>query len=69
VVLFFAATNSLFKALINSSAGFKDLIGMRAFMPDIMGYKWAVIALIVLFLVYALVGQWNEETDKFTVEM
>ena len=69
VVLFFAATNSLFKALINSSAGFKKLIGMRAFMPDIMGYKWAVIALIVLFLVYSLLGQWNEETDKFTVEM
>ncbi|MBT3260215.1 MAG: YeeE/YedE family protein, partial [Deltaproteobacteria bacterium] len=69
VVVFFAATNSLFKALINSSPGFKSLIGTRAFMPDVMGYKWAVIALIVVFLVYALVGQWNEETDKFTVEM
>jgi len=50
--------------LINSSAGFKSLIGTRAFMPDVMGYKWAVIALIVIFLIYALVGQWNEETDK-----
>ena len=68
-VIFFAATNSLFKALIDDSAGLKKLMGMRAFMPDVMGYRWAVIGLIALFLFYSLVAQWNEETDKFTVEM
>ncbi|MBW1819915.1 MAG: YeeE/YedE family protein [Deltaproteobacteria bacterium] len=69
VVVCFAMSNSLFKALIKSSEGFKALLGHRAFMPDIMGYKWAVIVLLAVFAVYALAATWNEETDKFTVEM
>ena len=69
VVFFFAISNSLFKALINWSQGFKKLIGQSAFMPNLLGYKWTVIGLIVVFIVYSLIATWNEETDKFTVEM
>ena len=69
VVVFFAMTNSLFKTVIKASQGFKELIGSRFYIPDYIGYTWAVILLLVIFVVYALVATWNEETDKFTVEM
>ena len=69
VVVCFALSNSLFKALIKSSEGFTALIGNRVFLPDFLGYKWAVIILIAIFAVYSLAATWNEETDKFTVEM
>ncbi|MBW1780538.1 MAG: YeeE/YedE family protein, partial [Deltaproteobacteria bacterium] len=69
VVVCFALSNSLFKTLINGSQGFKALIGHRVFMPDMMGYRWAVIILLAVFGVYSLVATWNEETDKLTVEM
>ncbi|MCJ7685839.1 MAG: YeeE/YedE family protein [Desulfobacteraceae bacterium] len=69
VVAFFALSNSLFKALIKSSEGLKALIGNRVFIPDTIGYKWTVIILIAIFVVYSLIATWNEETDKFTVEM
>jgi uncharacterized membrane protein YedE/YeeE len=69
VVVFFAMTNSLFKTLINASQGFKEFIGSRFYLPDYIGYTWAVLLLLLIFFVYALVATWNEETDKFTVEM
>jgi uncharacterized membrane protein YedE/YeeE len=68
-VVCFALGNSLFKALIKSSEGLKALIGTRVFIPDFIGYKWTVIILIAIFVVYSLIATWNEETDKFTVEM
>ena len=69
VVVCFALGNSLFKALMNSSEGLRAVIGHRVFMPDFIGYKWTVIILIAIFVVYSLIATWNEETDKFTVEM
>ena len=69
VVVFFAMTNSLFRALIDASEGFKKLIGFGFYLPDYIGYTWAVILLLLVFVVYALAATWNEETDKFTVEM
>jgi len=69
VVVCFALSNSLFKTLMDVSQGFKALIGKSVFMPDFLGYKWTVIILIAIFLIYSLAAAWNEETDKFTVEM
>ncbi|MBW1703594.1 MAG: YeeE/YedE family protein [Deltaproteobacteria bacterium] len=69
VVACFALTNSLFKALIKSSEGFKALIGNRVFLPDFLTYKWTIVILVAIFAAYALIATWNEETDKFTVEM
>ncbi|MBL6968407.1 MAG: YeeE/YedE family protein [Desulfobacteraceae bacterium] len=69
VVVCFALSNSLFKTLIDWSEGFTALIGNRVFLPDFLGYKWVVIILIAVFVVYSLAATWNEETDKFTVEM
>jgi len=69
VVACFALSNSLFKALIKSSEGFKALIGNRVFLPDFLSYKWTLVVLVAIFAVYSLTATWNEETDKFTVEM
>jgi uncharacterized membrane protein YedE/YeeE len=69
VVVFFATSNSLLRAFMQSSTGFRSFLGDREFMPDIMGYAWTVLVLIAIFLVYSLLATWNEETDKFTVEM
>ncbi len=57
------------KTLIDWSEGFKALLGRKGFMPDLLGYKWTLIILIAIFLLYSLAATWNEETDKFTVEM
>lgn len=69
VVVCFALSNSLFKLVMDVSKGFRTLIGRQVFLPDFLGYKWTVIILVALFLIYALAATWNEETDKFTVDM
>ncbi len=68
-VIFFALSTSLFKALIRSSRGLNALMGQRVFLPDYLTYKWSIILVILIMFAYYLASTWNEETDKFTVEM
>ena len=65
----FSLSTSLFKALIKGSPGFAALIGQRVYMPDFLTYKWTLVVMVLVFGAYYLVATWNEETDKFTVEM
>lgn len=69
VVVCFALSTSLFKTLINASEGFEALIGTGAFMPHYLTYKWTLVILFLILCAYYLLATWNEETDKFTVEM
>jgi len=69
VVICFALSNSMFKTLIKSSQGFKVLLGHKVFLPHYLSYKWTLIVLLLVFAIYYLAATWNEETDKFTVEM
>jgi len=68
-VICFALSTSLFKALIKSSPGFAALIGRSFFLPDWLSYKWTLFIMILIFAIYYLLATWNEETEKFTVEM
>jgi uncharacterized membrane protein YedE/YeeE len=68
-VICFALSTSLFKALIKSSPGFAALIGRSFFLPDWLSYKWTLFIMILIFAIYYLIATWNEETEKFTVEM
>ena len=68
-VICFALSTSLFKALINSSPGFAALIGRSFFLPDWLSYKWTLLIMVLIFGIYYLLATWNEETEKFTVEM
>ncbi|MGA8180728.1 MAG: YeeE/YedE thiosulfate transporter family protein [Desulfobacterales bacterium] len=68
-VIFFALSTSLFKAWMVSSAALNSLMGYRVFMPNFISYKWSLILVIAIMLVYYLVTAWNEETEKFVVEL
>lgn len=68
-VVCFALSTSLFKALIKSSNNLANLMGHRVFLPDYLTYKWTLIVVILIMLIYYLAATWNEETDKFTVEI
>ena len=68
-VVFFALSTSLFKTWIRSSAGLTSLMGYRVFMPNFISYKWSLILVIVIMLAYYLIATWNEETEKFVVEI
>jgi uncharacterized membrane protein YedE/YeeE len=68
-VICFALSTSLFKALIKSSPGFAALIGRSFFLPNWLSYKWTLLVMILIFAIYFLLATWNEETEKFTVEM
>ena len=68
-VICFALSTSLFKALIKSSPSFAALIGRSFFLPDWLSYKWTLLILVLIFGIYYLLATWNEETEKFTVDM
>jgi uncharacterized membrane protein YedE/YeeE len=68
-VVFFALSTSLFKAWMVSSAVLNSLMGYRVFMPNFISYKWSLILVIAIMLAYYLVTAWNEETEKFVVEI
>ncbi|MFC1829155.1 YeeE/YedE thiosulfate transporter family protein [Thermodesulfobacteriota bacterium] len=68
-VICFALSNSLFKALLKSSSGLAALMGHRVFLPDYITYKWSLVVMVLIFGAYYLAAAWNEETDKFVVEM
>lgn len=68
-VIFFAMSTSLVKNWIKKSESLAKLMGQRVFLPDHMGYGWSLIFLIALLAIYYLLATWNEETDKFVVEL
>jgi uncharacterized membrane protein YedE/YeeE len=68
-VIFFAMSTSLFKAWIKSSAALNSLMGYRVFMPNFLTYKWSLILVIGMMLAFYMITAWNEETEKFVVEL
>ena len=44
-------------------------MGHRVFLPDSLTYKWTLIIIVLIMFVYYMAATWNEETDKFTVEL
>lgn len=68
-VVCFALSMSLFEAWIASSPVLAALMGHRIFLPHFLTYKWALGFLVLLMLIFYLLATWNEETEKFTVEM
>lgn len=68
-VVFFALSTSLFKAWIKSSAGLTTFMGYKVFLPSFLTYKWTLILIIFIMLGYYIITAWNEETEKFVVEI
>lgn len=68
-VIFLALSASLFKAWVKSSKAFTSFMGHRVFLPDFLTYKWSLFFIAVIMLIYYVIATWNEETDKFVVEL
>ena len=68
-VIFFALSTSLFKTWISSSKVLKSLMGHKVFLPNFLTYKWSLILIVGILFGYYLVTTWNEETEKFVVEL
>ena len=68
-LVFFASSNSLTRVWIKSSETLQSIQGVKVYLPDYLGYEISVFFTMgLLFLWYILVN-YNEETDKFVVEM
>ena len=68
-VICFSLSTSLFKTWIKSSEGLNSFMGYSVFLPDFLTYKWSLILVIVIMLAYYIITTWNEETEKFVVEL
>ena len=68
-VIFFALSTSLLKAWIRSSEFVSSFMGYRVFLPNFLTYKWSLILIITIMLAYYVITIWNEETEKFVVEL
>lgn len=64
-VLFFAVSNSLSQALLDSSGSLSSAMGTRVYLPDHLSYLWSVIVIAAVLLLYYLVCSWNEKTRTF----
>lgn len=68
-VIFFCLSTSLFKVWMNSSVVLKSLMGHRVFLPDFLTYKFSLLLIIVVLLFYFVITVWNEETEKFVMDL
>ncbi len=68
-LFFFAIFNSLFKALMKASPTFTKLIGEKFFVPNYLPWAIGMGVIIVVLLAWYLFVTWNEETEKFVIEV
>jgi uncharacterized protein len=69
-LVIFALSNSLTKALLNTSPEMSRLVGVRLFLPDYLGgYLWSLLCVLLVMGIWYMLASWNEETDRFVVEM
>lgn len=69
VMVFFALFNSLFKSVIRAFDGFEAFLGNGIFLPDYISYFWSIAFIIGILLLWYLFVTWNEETEKFVIEL
>ena len=62
----FAITNSITRSLINST-GLKEKLGIGKFMPDIISWQAAMPVFVAIILIWILIADWNEKTEKFVI--
>ncbi len=65
-VIAFALSGSLFRGWMTDS-GLVNKIGEEVFLPDLIGFKMALIAVIALMLVWYLLATWNEVKRKLVM--
>jgi len=68
-LVFFASSNSLTKVWLKSSETLQSIQGFKVYLPDYLGYEITVIGTIGLLFLWYILVTYNEETDKFVVEV
>jgi uncharacterized membrane protein YedE/YeeE len=69
VVFFFALSMSLFEKFTDTHPAFKKFLGTKIYLPEYIGYVPSVILVILIMVFYMIWAKWNEETEKFVVEL
>ncbi len=65
----FALSNSLVRAWVDGSPLLQKLIGMEIYLPDYLGYQGTLMAVTAFMLLWYLLLAWNEETERFVLEI
>ena len=68
-VITFSLTMSLFEKFTDAHPGFKKLLGSKVYLPAHIGYLPSVLLIILIMICYMIWAKWNEETEKFVVEI
>ncbi len=68
-VIFFAISLSLFEKFTDLHPTFKKFLGTKVYLPDYLGYFWSVLLVIFIMVMYMVWAKWNEETEKFVLEI
>jgi uncharacterized membrane protein YedE/YeeE len=61
----FALSASVTRLVLERTGAIRRL-GAAVFLPEVLGWAGAVIAIVVVMGVWALVATWNEETGRFS---
>ena len=68
VIISFACTNSLMRYWFEENDWMENL-GKPIFLPDYLGYGGSIFLIIAAMLVWYIVIDWNEESNKLVIEM
>ncbi len=68
-LIFFAVFNSLFKKLMRTFPDHFEFIGTKFFIPNYLPWAIGLGVIIIVLLAWYLFVTWNEETEKFVIEM
>jgi len=62
----FALTNSAVFSLL-SKMGIRDKLGTSYLLPKLVGWQFTVPIFILIILVWVVIANWNEKTEKFVI--
>ncbi len=68
VIFSFACTNSLMRYWFEENDWMENL-GKPIFLPDYLGYGGSIFLIIAAMLIWYIVIDWNEESNKLVIEM
>jgi len=68
-LIFFSLSNSLVRAGIDSSPMVGRIVGFEVFLPDFLGYQGTILAVSAFMILWYLLVTWNEQTERFVVEV
>ncbi len=68
VATMFALSNSIFRYYFTQT-GFLYKLGKPIYLPDYLGYGGSVILITIIMILWYLIIDWNEETNKFVYEI